>query len=63
MAKDPRRDFLSRQGIKVVRPFFPINAAVGSAMVKTIMAKIKEIGLSHQKYDIINTAIGKYTVP
>ena len=45
IAKDPRRDFLSRQGIKVVRPFFPINAAIGSAIAKTNMAKIKENGV------------------
>jgi len=59
MAKDPLRDFRSRHGINVILPFAPTVAAMGSASVNTIMAKMKVMGLSHQREDRINTAKGK----
>lgn len=59
IANEPLRDFKSRQGLKVMRPFIPIMEAIGSANERTHIAKIKDIGLSQNEKESISTENGK----
>jgi hypothetical protein len=59
IAIDPRCDFLSLQGVKVIFPLLPIIVAMGSAKVITKIDNINDIGFSQKNIKRINIDKGK----